>query len=128
MSSWMKSDTSLSSKFGIKAIIFGDFKQFPSNFRKWKSLWLVFLSDNAAFARTCNGRVFDVASDFSIEGFFGPLYLWNFWIGKSSDGSEYSSVLVLNSKALKGFSTVSWSCVIITAILWVCFSKFGEEI
>ena len=89
MSSWMKSDTSISIKLGVEAVIIWDFKIIPVQFQKM-SLSLVLLSDNAVFARTCNGKIFDVASDFGIEELFGP---WYCWIGKSSNGSEDCSVV-----------------------------------
>ena len=67
----MKSNTSFSSKLGVKVVILQISKPFPGNFRKCKLMPLA-LSDIAAFTRTCNGRFFDFASDFGSERFFGP--------------------------------------------------------
>lgn len=69
----------------LKSLYYRISKPFPSNFRKWKTLSLALLSDNAAFAKTCNGRIFDVTFDVGIDGFFGP---WHCLIRKSSDQNE----------------------------------------
>ena len=78
---WSSTPVSLANLV-LKPLYYRISKPFPSNFIKWKTLSLALLSDNAAFVRTYNGRIFDVTFDVGTDGFFGP---WYCSIRRSSD-------------------------------------------
>ena len=94
----------------------------------WKSLPLPLLIESAALVNTLKGKTSYLAASLGIGGFEGPLYRWTVISCLGSDESSFLLVHLTNSRSCIGFSMVWCSCVIMIAILCVCYRPYWDNI
>ena len=102
---------------------FGISTTLPIKFMKWKSS-LTLLIEGTVLPKTLNAKTSYLAASQGIGGFEGPLYRWTMISCLGSDKSSLLLFCLTSSRFRIGFSIVWCSCVIITAMLYVCFRPF----